>query len=181
MPYVFKCMQYLTMRDFIDTTGQVVCVFSLVSVLICKYVSVITCAFIYPCLLSYVCCDDILYTWQVRNDFDKDVYKNISGIIRIDDGISEEVGKIKFLGAIIDHLVNWKDRGTYVIAKYLVKLAWWLSPETTQTRMAHDPDIMGSFTFIWDTVTRFGVLLTRHFLQSCKFCSMYDCIDNWPR
>ena len=67
-------MQYLTMRDFIDTTGQVVCVFLLVSVLICKYVSFITCAFIYPCLLSYVCCDDILYTWQVRNDFNKDVY-----------------------------------------------------------------------------------------------------------
>ena len=85
-------MHNLTMRDFIDTTGQVVCVFSLVSVLICKYVSVITCGFIYPCVLSYVCCDDILYTWQVRNDFNKDVYKNISGIIRIDDGISEEVG-----------------------------------------------------------------------------------------
>ena len=46
----------------------------LVSVLICKYVSFITCAFIYPYLLSYVCCDDILYTWQVRNDFNKDVY-----------------------------------------------------------------------------------------------------------
>ena len=38
MPYVFKCMQYLTMRDFIDTIGQVVCVFLLVSVLICNYV-----------------------------------------------------------------------------------------------------------------------------------------------
>ena len=46
----------------------------LVSVLICKYVSFIICAFIYPYLLSYVCCDDILYTWQVRNDFNKDVY-----------------------------------------------------------------------------------------------------------
>ena len=28
----------------------------------------------YVCLLSYACCDDILYTWQVRNDFNKDVY-----------------------------------------------------------------------------------------------------------
>ena len=67
-------MQYLTMRDFIDNTGQVVYVFLLVSVLICKYVSFIICAFIYPCLLSYECCDDILYIWQVSNDFNKDVY-----------------------------------------------------------------------------------------------------------
>ena len=64
-------MQYLTMRDFIDITGQVVCVLLLVSVLICKHVSFITCAFIYPCLLSYVCCDDILYILQVRNGFNK--------------------------------------------------------------------------------------------------------------
>ena len=74
-------MQCLTMRDFIDTTGQVVCVFLLVSVLICKYVSFITCAFIYPCLLSYVYCDDILYTWQVRNDFNKDVYIYLNLVI----------------------------------------------------------------------------------------------------
>ena len=25
-------------------------------------------------ILCYACCDDILYTWQVRNDFDEDVY-----------------------------------------------------------------------------------------------------------
>ena len=72
MPDAFKCMQYLIMCDFIDTTGGIV--FLLVSVLIRQYVSLITGAFIYPCLLSYVCCDDILYTWQVRNDFNKDVY-----------------------------------------------------------------------------------------------------------
>ena len=81
MPYAFKCMQYLTMRDFIDTTGKVVCVFLLVSVLICKYVSFNTCVFIYQCLLPYVCCDDILFTWQVRNDFNKDVYIEIEMLI----------------------------------------------------------------------------------------------------